>query len=251
MHELPASVRVALWATHAWARGGDMTSALARALPDVDHSEGLVDQLRLWRDLGEAALLVALPGPGDVTALPRCGPVATDAAVEAGEAVFVPGLGGMLVPHHSTYGSPGATAHRIDWVAHDSDPVPVHRVEALDHAQLERHLRQRMLAAVDELESIGGHSWSGDLAHDLVDDRLGGEWALPTGLPDRARRVIGMAATLSVAARVGLEHSGTLSAAHEHTRATALRSLATDADRTLADAANATCATFAGWVPTR
>ncbi|WP_277451522.1 hypothetical protein [Janibacter sp. DB-40] len=251
MHELPASVRVALWVTHAWADGTRMPDALRRALPDVDHTEGLREQLDLWRDLGEAAVLVALPGPGHTAGLPRCGPVATEAAVEAGEALFVPGLGGMLVPEHSSYGSAGATAHRIDWVAHDSDPVPVHRIEALDHSQLERHLRQRVLAAVDDLEDIDGRPWSSDIAHDLVDDRLGADWALPPQLPDRARSVIGMAATLSVAATLGLEHSGALSAAHEHTRASALRSLHRDAERTLADATNAACATFAGWVPTR
>ncbi|NYF99667.1 hypothetical protein [Janibacter cremeus] len=251
MHELPASVRVALWSTHAWAADTGVPGALARALPDVGQTQDLQEQLRLWRDLGEAAVLVALPGPGHTAGLPRCGPVATQAAVEAGEALFVPGLGGMLVPEHSSYGSAGATAHRIDWVAHDCDPVPVHRIEALDHSQLERHLRRRLLAAVDDLEDIGGRPWSSDLAHDLVDDRLGADWALPPQLPDRARRVIGMAATLSVAATVGLENSGTLSAAHEHTRASALRALHRDAEEALAEATNAACATLAGWVPAR
>lgn len=251
MHQLPASVRVALWATHAWATGADLSAALRRALPDIDHTDGLHEQLDLWHDLGELAVLVALPGPGHVVGLPRCGPTATQAAVEAGEALFVPGLGGLLVPEHSTYGSAGATAHRIDWVAHDADPVPTHVIEALDPAQLERPLRRRVLAAIDELEDIGGQSWSADLAHDLVDDRLGADWALPPGLPARARTVIGMAATLSLAATVGLDHSGALSAAHDHTRATALRALLRDAEQSLADATNAACAAAAGWVPTR
>lgn len=251
MAELPASVRVALWVTHAWSGGTSPTEALHRALPDIDHTEGLLEQVRLWRDLGEAALLVALPGPGDVAGLPRCGPVATDAAVEAGEALFVPGLGGLLVPEHSTFGSAGAEGHRLDWVAHDADPVPPHRIEALDHAQLERHLRRRMLAAVDELDAIGGHPWGEDLARDLLDDRLGADWALPAPLTGRARTVIGLAATISLAASLGLEASGTLTAAHEQSRSAALRTLRRDAERTLADATNAACATFAGWVPAR
>ena len=251
MAELPASVRAALWITHSWSGDTTLTDALERALPDVDHTEGLVEQVRLWHDLGESALLVALPGPGDTTGLPRSGPVATAAAVEAGEALFVPALGGLLVPEHSTFGSAGAEGHRIDWMAHDADPVPAHRLEALDHAGVERHLRRRMLAAIDDLDTIGGHPWADDLARDLVDDRLGTDWALPPALPDRARKVIGLAATLSLASSMGLESSGALSAAHEQNRSVALRGLQRDAERALADAANAACAALAGWVPAR
>ena len=83
MPELPASVRVAAWVTHAWAGGVTLTEAVERALPDVDHTEGLVEQLRLWRDLGEAAVLVALPSPGDLAGL---GPLQRDllrAGIEA------------------------------------------------------------------------------------------------------------------------------------------------------------------------
>lgn len=255
MAELPASVRVALWVTHAWSGGTTLTNALQRALPDVDHTEGLLEQVRLWHDLGESALLVALPGPGDLAGLPRCGPIATDAALEAGEALFVPALGGLLVPEHSTFGSAGAEGHRIDWMAHDADPVAPHRLEALDLSEVERQLRRRMLVAINELDDIGGRPWADELARDLVDDRLGADWALPPTLPVKARKVIGLAATLSLAASMGQESSralsSALSAAHEHHRSAALRSLHRDAERALADAANAACAAFAGWVPTR
>ena len=44
-----------------------------------------------------------------------------------------------------------------------------------------------MLAAVDDLEDIDGRPWSGDIAHDLVDDRLGADWALDW--MERARAV--------------------------------------------------------------
>ena len=251
MSELPASVRVALWVTHAWSGGTTLTEAVQRALPDIDHTEGLTEHVGLWRDLGEGALLVALPGPGDVAGLPRCGPVAMDAATEAGEALFVAGLGGLLVPEHSTFGSAGAEGHRIDWVAHDADPFPPHRIEALEPSQLERHLRRRILETVDELEVIGGAPWADDLTRDLLDDRLGADWSLPPSLPGRARKVIGVAATLSLAAELGLGTSGAVSAAGDAGRATALRRLHRDAERTLADATNAACAAFAGWVPTR
>lgn len=251
MAELPASVRAALWVTHAWSGGPTLTEAVRRALPDVDHTEGLEEQVALWHDLGESALLVALPGPGDVTGLPRSGPVATAAAVEAGEALFVPALGGLLVPEHSTYGSTGAQAHRIDWMAHDADPVAPHVLEALDPAQVERQLRRHMLSAIDVLDAVGGSPWAADLTRDLVDDRLGQDWALPPALPERAHKVIGLAATISLAASVGLETSGTLSAAHEENRSRALRALHRDAERALADATNAACAAIAGWVPAR
>lgn len=251
MPELPASVRVALWVTHAWSGGTTLTHALQQALPDVDHTEGLVEQVRVWRDLGEAALLVALPGPGDLGGLPRCGPIATDAAVEAGEAVFVAGLGGMLVPSLSTFGSAGARGLRIDWAEHDADPVAPHRIEALEPSQLERHLRVQLLASVDELELIGGTPWADDLSRDLVDDRLGADWALPDALPERARRVIGLAGTVAIAASVGLGSSGAVTAAHEDARSAALRRLSRACEQTLADATNAACAQLAGWVPIR
>jgi hypothetical protein len=251
MPELPASVRVALWVTHAWSVGSSPARAVERALPDVDHTEGLVEQVGLWHDLGEGALLVALPGPGDLAGLPRCGPVAADAATVAGEALYVAGIGGMLVPTVSTYGSAGARGLRIDWMAHDADPVPPHRVEALELSQLERHLRRQLLESVTELDEIGGTPWSDDLSRDLVDERLGTDWALPDALPDRARRVIGLAGTVAVATELGLQASGAVTAAHDNARSAALRRLARECERTLADATNATCAQLAGWVPSR
>ncbi|MCT1618366.1 hypothetical protein [Janibacter hoylei] len=251
MPELPASVRVALWVTHAWSGGTTLTDAVERALPDVDHTEGLVEQVRIWRDLGEAALLVALPAPGDLGSLPRCGPIAADAAAEAGEALYVAGLGGLLVPSISTFGSAGAQGLRIDWMTHDADPVPPHRIEALEPSQLERHLRRQLLASIDELDDIGGTPWADDLARDLVDERLGTDWALPPDLPERARKVIGLAGTIAVAAEVGLTASGAVTAAHDDTRSRALRRLARVCEHSLADATNAACAQLAGWVPVR
>ncbi len=251
MPELPASVRVALWVTHAWSDGTTLTEAVERALPDIDHTQGLIERVRLWGDLGEGALLVALPGPGDLAGLPRCGSEAIDAATEAGEALFVAGLGGLLVPEHSTFGSTGAEGHRIDWVAHDADPVPPHRIEALEPSQLERLLRRRILETAAELDLIGGTPWAEELTRDLVDDRLGADWALPPRLPTRARKVIGLAATLSLAAELGVENSGAVTAAGDSARAGVLRGLRRDAERALADATNAACAQLAGWVPTR
>lgn len=248
MFELPASLRVALWSTSLLASGGDLARVSPRALPDVDHVAGLLDRLTLWRALGESAVLVALPGPGDVTGLPRTGAEAVDAAVDAGEAVYVPGIGGLLVPEHSTFGSSG---RRIDWHHHDADPVPVHRVEALSLRQLERRLHDTVARAQRDLEAVGGQPFADSLAREIADNRLGGAWGLPDDLDDRGYRVITLAGTVGAAARLGLEHSGALDARTAVDREGVLRALARDADSVLADAANASCAQIAGWVPVR
>ena len=99
---------------------------------------------------------MALPAPGDLAGVPGAPAEAQGAAAEAGECVFVPGVGGMLVPTVAVFGpSSGSrldTGTRVDWRAFDADPVPRHRVEALEPSQLERHLRQELLDATEALE---------------------------------------------------------------------------------------------------
>lgn len=248
MLELPGSVRVALWATRALTGGCPVEEVAPRALPDVDHVSGLVPALSLWRDLGESAVLVALVGSGDLTGLPGCPPEARDAAVEAEECVLVPGIGGILVPEHSTFGSSG---RRVDWSPFDADPVPLHRVEMLSLSDLERSLRSLLATAMADLESAGGHPFVDSLGREIADQRLGGAWGLPDSLSERAYRVISLAGTAAAAARIGLEHSGALSARTAADREQALRALAKGADRHLAEATNAACAAVAGWVPAR
>ena len=53
MSSLPASVRLALWATASYAGRLPLEEVMDRALPDVDDVRGDVDRLALWRDLGE------------------------------------------------------------------------------------------------------------------------------------------------------------------------------------------------------
>ena len=248
MFELPGSVRVALWATVVIGSGGDLAGVAPRALPDVDHVAGLLDRLTLWRDLGEGAVLVALPSAGHVASLPLTDDEARDAAVEAGEALFVAGIGGVLVPEHSTYGSSG---RRVDWHAFDAEPVPVHRVEAISHRQLERDLLELVTTARDDLVRVGGQPFADSLAREIADNRLGGAWGLPDALDDRAYRVITLAGTVGAAARIGTEHSGAIDARTAANRDATLLALARGADRLLADATNAACAQLAGWVPAR
>jgi hypothetical protein len=252
--ELPASVRLALWATAAWNGASPLESAVEAALPDVDHVAGDLGRLELWRDLGERALLVALPAPGDLTGLPGAAPDAQGAAAEAGECVYVPGVGGLLVPTVATFGSDRGSAldtgTRVDWRAWDADPVPRHRVEALEPSQLERHLRLELIEATEALDRIGGQPFSAAAARDLADAALGGRWGLPDGLPPRAQRVIALAGTVGQIVDAGLGGpDDALSTATSQARRSLLLRLQRSADRALADATNAACAVLAGWRP--
>ena len=254
MPELPASVRLALLTTAAWNGGGDLEAAVETALPDVDHVAGDLGRLGLWRDLGERALLVALPAPRDLTGLPGAPGPAQGAAATAGECVFVPGVGGMLVPTIATFGSHAGSAldtgTRVDWKAFDADPVPQHRIEALEPSQLERHLRQELIEATEALDRIGGRPFSPGAARDLADAALGGRWGLPAGLPPRPQRVIALAGTVGQIVDAGLEgRDDALDTATSQARRSLLRRLQRCADRALADATNAACAVLAGWRP--
>ena len=142
--ELPASVRLALWVTAAWRGDLPTRDALARSFPDLDHVAGDLARLDVWRDLGEGALFVALPRPGDVSGMPRASTAATAHAAEAGECVYVAGIGGVLVPTLSTFGPEGDVGHRVDWTAYEADPVPRHRLEMLDLRDVERTLMTRL-----------------------------------------------------------------------------------------------------------
>ena len=254
MPELPASVRLSLWVTQAWATGASLEKAIGLAMPDIDHVAGDLGRLALWRELGEQALLVALPAPGDLSRMPGASPEAHAAAAAGGECVYVPGLGGMLVPAVSGFGSGGSAGPdvgtRVDWTAYEADPVPRHRVEALDGSQLERHLREQLRVATAELDALGGQPFGAAAARDLADAALGGTWGLPDGLPSRATKDITMAGTVARVVDLALDAGdGALTALESARRQTILRSLQRDADHALADATNAACGVLAGWRP--
>ncbi len=251
MPDLPVSVRLALWVTQAWARSSDVAEAIARAHPDADTVVGDLDRLALWRDLGEQAVLVALPAPGDSGSMPSAGPGALAAATAAGECVLAPGLGGILVPEVAGYGPEGDRGLRVDWTAYDADPVPRHRVEALQARQAGRDLARAVAAATAELERWGGHPFDPGRAHaEAARDRH--QWALPREIPAEMAATIRSAAAVGTTAERGLAAGqGALDSVVLAGRERALRVLRRDAENALVAATNAAVAAMAGWVPQR
>ena len=253
MSELPASVRLALWVTAAWRGELPTRDALARSFPDLDHVAGDLARLDVWRDLGEGALFVALPRPGDVSGMPRASSAAMAHAADAGECVYVAGIGGLLVPTLSTFGPDGDVGHRIDWTAYEAEPVPRHRLEMLDLRDVERTLLTRLAEHTTRLADIGGQPWGQDAraaAENDLDTKL---WGVPRSTPGRALRIISLAGTASQLAERATSLSALGSSGVDTStmtsRSTALRALGGDADSALAEAANVAVMTLAGWRP--
>jgi hypothetical protein len=251
--ELPASVRLALWATVAWDGAVALAEAVERSFPDVDHVTGLHPVLQAWGDVGERALFVALPRPGDLGSLPRCAPSVAGHAAEAGECVHVAGVGGILVPTQTEFGPQGDTGLRIDWTSYDAEPTPRHRLEMLDLRQTERQLLDGMRHHTDQFEAAGGHPWDRQARADAEAGLRHSLWGLPHQVPPKALHVMALAATVSEMADraraltdLGAHGVDTTTAAR---REQLLRSLASEADRALAEATNVAVMALAGWRP--
>lgn len=251
--ELPASVRLALWVTASWRGDLGTPDALQRAFPDLDHVAGDLARLDVWRDLGERALFVALPRPGDVSRMPRGSSAATAHAADTGECVFVAGIGGVLVPTLSEFGPEGDVGVRADWTAYEADPMPRHRMEMLDLREIERELMTRVREHTVRFEQVGGHPWGHEAraeAHADLDTAL---WGIPAATSARALRLMALAANLSRlahrTANLTSLGSGGLDAGTATSRGMLLRHLAADADSALADATNVAVMSIAGWRP--
>lgn len=241
-HVLPASVRVALWATESFTVGHSLLKLPPRALPGIDLVQGLIAPLTAWRDLGEPAVLVALPRPGVLGGLPSGSADMVAAATAAQECVLAPGLGAVLVPTLETYGPEGDQGWAARWASYDAQPVPVHRVEALDLGQTELSLRQELALLTEELARVGAPPLAAEEGVRGLRRRLAsghGPWGLPDGLPPRVLRVIDLAGTVLALADAGLEPGqdsvDATSTGRRGVLLARLRDLATSA---LADAAN-------------
>src|SRR5690606_18453431 len=159
--------------------------------------------------LGERAVLVALPRPGDVAGMPR-GPVELlDAATRSQECVFVPAVGGALVPTIEPFGPEGDRGWMARWTAYPAEPVPTHRIEALDLGQTELGLRTDLTALTEQLARTGAPPFGPDAERGVARARAvrdgAGSWGLPGGLPPRALRVVDLAGTVLRLADAGLD----------------------------------------------
>lgn len=248
MYELPASVRLALWLTHAFHSGLSIEDAIVRALPDVDDVDGDVDRFGVWQDFGERVVCVDLPRPGVHGGLLPAADVATLAAQEAGECLFVPSLGGVVVPRLAHYGPEGDEGLRLTFESFDSDPVPAHRLAALSLPDIDRRFREAMILHVDDLEALHITPFAGSGGRARADRRLDEvQWALPEGLPARALRIITTAglviATLDAAQGAD---DGALAAHRVSAKETALRSLLHEAELAVAEASTVAALALAG-----
>jgi len=253
VYVLPVSVRLALWATAAFVGDLPLDEAQKRAHPDLDHVVGDLDRLPLWRDLGERALLVALPRPGNLSGMPRGSPELIAAATDAGECVYVPSLGGALVPTLERYGPAGDEGTQVTWTAYDCDPVPTHILEALSLNEIELRFRQDVREATDRIEALDTKPWNATM-RSLADTHPAGAWGLPTGLPSRAQRIIGTAAQIGLATDLGLSihaESQVLTSQLTEQRHRLLTDLSTIADTAMAAAATVAALSNAGLRPGR
>lgn len=245
---LPASVRVALWASAAFAGRVPVDDVADRAMPDLDHCTGLTDRLSLWRDLGEQVLLVALPRPGDLTGMPGGSSEMVTAAVDAEEIVFVPGVGGALVPSIEEFGPAGDRGWQAAWIAYDADPVPTHVVQAVALPDVELALRREAAELTGRLAATSTAPMAADGLERLARRAVSQDWGVPEGLPPRAIRVIELAGSLTSLAEIGLDgrlqsidSSGTLQ------RERILQELHDRAAHALVAATNVASMHLAGW----
>lgn len=248
MGELPASVRVAVWGTAALNGQLPVDRAVRQALPDIDEVSGLEEQLSLWRDLGERAVLVALPRPGDLAGMPTGSRPLLDAALVAEELVFVPGLGGALVPAIEAFGPPGDQGWTATWTAYDADPVPVHRLQAMSLPDIELQLRQELSALTGELAGTATGSPHAPSLEQVVRDRGASRWGVPPGLPPRALRVIELSGTVGELVQAGLDvRMQSVDSSTTLHRERLLRRLQDHASTALAAATNLAVLDLAGW----
>jgi hypothetical protein len=249
MSVLPVCVRLALWASAAYAGQLTVDKAVDRAHPDLDHVTGDLGRLSLWHDLGERAVLVALPRPGNLSGMPRGSAELIAAATEAGECVYVPGIGAALVPLIEHFGTADDQGTRVTWSAYDCDPVPVHTLEGLSLSEIERAFRQELTERTLAIEALDAGPWAGSPFRSLADELSVGQWGLPEGLPSRATQIITMAATIGVATELGLSdqaQSQVLTSTAVEQRRVQLLGLEASADTAMAAAATIAALSLAG-----
>lgn len=249
MTALPLSARAAIWASAVLAGRVEVEHARSRAHAGVTDVVGTLPEPGSWPPAGERVVLVALPRPGSFSGMPRAPRLSLAAALDAGECLVAPTVGGLLVPQLRSFGPPGDEGRLLTWTAHPADPIPRHTVEALDLRELGRALAEALLEATSALEAAGGIPWRAWEAHPRPDAQ---EAILPDGLPARGLALLVQAATVHALALDGLELEQlgpALDAGTSTARSGALRRLLDVADDALVGATNVCAMVLAGWRP--
>jgi hypothetical protein len=174
------------------------------------------------------------------------------AATEAGECVYVPGIGAALVPTIENFGPADDQGTRVTWSSYDCDPVPVHTLEALSLGEIERGFRQELTERTLAIEALDAGPWAGSALRSKADELSIGQWGLPGGLPSRATHIITMAAVIGVATELGLSdqaQSQVLTGTVAEQRRIQLNCLDASADVAMAAAATVAALSMAGLRP--
>jgi hypothetical protein len=168
--------------------------------------------------------------------------------------VYVPGVGGALVPTIEHFGPAGDQGTQVTWTAYNCDPVPAHTLEGLSLNEIELGFRQDLAAHTRAIEALDATPWAGSAFRSMADQRSTSQWGLPDGLPRRATNVITMAALIGVATELGLSaeaQSQVLTSVIAEQRRVLLTDLDAIADTALAAAATAAALSMAGLLPIR
>ena len=224
--DLPRSAHLAWWLT-AWLRGHEVTDHLLEAvardeahvvvgLPDGDGS--LLDLLAHARRSGADSAGLALPVEGDLLGLG--GPRAlNDAAVEAGEATVLPGLG--LVP--------SVTGSGVTWSVTAAD-----RRQLPDVGEADRALRAALVETAQELAALDVARWRPEVADALMDLHHPPHVEAPLGTPPRCEQLAARGLQAWAIVDLALEDDGGALSAYEiERRRGALRPLERAARRAL------------------
>lgn len=197
----------------------------------------LLDALR---GCATGGLRVVLPAPGDPLGLP--GPADVNAeALDAGECVLT--VGGpplALVPVVEEFGSAYDTGHLVTWRVHATAPLRVTDVGSV--AEAERHLREALAQATEQLGDLDVARWRPDAAARIDGLRTGRgpTDVLPPDSPPRSARVLDLAWRVRGIVELAREDDGGSVSGFEATRRTeALRGLDDVSRRAVVAAINA------------
>ncbi len=228
----PDSLRLALWYA-AWLAGttspddaveaivGDDAAHHVVGLPGEDDAVPLALALGRLRVLGAREAAVALPVPGDLLGLAGPAEFNTE-ALDAEEAVVLPGAELGLVPHRAGAG--------VVWRVHPATS----RRQVPDPHEASTTLRRELLESVQTLARLEVARWRPEVADELTDLRATVDLRLPPGLHRSALPLLAQGHRCRRIAEIALDDvGGALSAAEAEARRTALLPLERAARRAL------------------